>query len=103
MTGVQTWALPSVRFELGDNALQDAIRRFKDLADKKKEVFEEDIIALVDDEVVRSNDRIRFVSLQVVCGSKGPQTADPGPEIDGSVITCHATADGRVDATLNAT
>jgi 2-isopropylmalate synthase len=94
--------LKELGFELGDNALQDAFRRFKDLADKKKEVFEEDIIALVDDEVVRSNDRIRFVSLQVVCGSKGPQTADLELEIDGSVRTCHATGDGPVDATFNA-
>ena len=94
--------LKELGFELGDNALQDAFRRFKDLADKKKEVFEEDIIALVDDEVLRSNDRIRFVSLQVVCGSKGPQTADLELEIDGSVRTCHATGDGPVDATFNA-
>ena len=37
--------------ELGDNALQEAFVRFKDLADKKKELFDEDIIALVDTEV----------------------------------------------------
>ena len=56
----------------------DAFTRFKELADQKKDVFDEDIIALVDDEVVRSNDRIRFVSLQVVAGSKGPQTCRSG-------------------------
>src|SRR6478735_11658049 len=46
--------LKELGFELGDNALNDAFRRFKELADKKKDVFDEDLVALVDDEVVRS-------------------------------------------------
>ena len=78
--------LKELGFELGDNALNDAFRRFKELADKKKDVFDEDIIALVDDEVVRSNERIRFVSLQVIAGSKGPQQADLELEIDGKAV-----------------
>ncbi|HUI16325.1 MAG TPA: 2-isopropylmalate synthase [Alphaproteobacteria bacterium] len=93
--------LKELGFELGDNMLQEAFRRFKDLADKKKDVFDEDIIALVDDEVGRSKDRVKFVSLQVICGSKGPQTADLELEIDGSVKLAHASGDGPVDATFN--
>ncbi len=93
--------LVELGFDLGDNAIQVAFKRFKDLADKKKDVFDEDIIALVDDEV-RSNDRIKFVSLQVVAGSKGPQTADLELDIDGETRTTHATGDGPVDATFNA-
>ena len=89
-------------YRLGDNALQDAFRRFKDIADKKREMFDEDIIALIDDEVVRNNDRLRFVSLRVVCGSLGPSTADLEIEIDGEVRSMHATGDGPVDATFNA-
>ena len=94
--------LTELGFDLGDNALEDAFRRFKDLADKKKDVYEEDIIALVDDEVGRANDRVKFVSLQVVAGSKGPQTADLELEIDGEIKSTHATGDGPVDATFNA-
>ncbi|MFM7344830.1 MAG: 2-isopropylmalate synthase, partial [Tagaea sp.] len=37
--------------ELGENALEDAFKRFKDLADRKKDVFDEDIVALVDDQM----------------------------------------------------
>ena len=37
-------------------AFEDAFRRFKDLADKKKHVFDEDIVALVDDEIMRGQD-----------------------------------------------
>ena len=90
--------LKELGFDLGDNALEDAFRRFKELADKKKDVYDEDIIALVDDEVVRSNDRIRFVSLQVIAGSKGPQQADLELEIDGKPVAARAMGDGPVDA-----
>jgi 2-isopropylmalate synthase len=94
--------LRELGFELGDNAVEEAFRRFKDLADKKKDVYDEDIVALVDDQVVRSNEHIRFVSLQVIAGSRGPQRADLELEIDGEVRSTTATGDGPVDATFNA-
>ena len=90
--------LVELGFDVGDNALEDAFRRFKDLADKKKEIFDEDIIALVDDEVVRVNDRIQMGSLKVVCGTEGPQTAELALNIDGEVLSTTATGDGPVDA-----
>jgi len=94
--------LKELGYELGDNAIEDAFRRFKDLADKKKDVYDEDIVALVDDEVVRTHDHIKFVSLQVVCGSRGPQTATLELDIDGEVRMTAANGDGPVDATFNA-
>jgi 2-isopropylmalate synthase len=94
--------LKELGFDLGDNALEDAFRRFKELADKKKDVYDEDIVALVDDAIGRSNDHIRFVSLQVIAGSKGPQRADLELEIGGRLASARATGDGPVDATFNA-
>jgi 2-isopropylmalate synthase len=94
--------LKELGFDLGDNALEDAFRRFKDLADKKKEIFDEDIVALIDDSVIRSNEHIRFVSLQVIAGSKGPQKADLELEIGGVLQATSATGDGPVDACFNA-
>ena len=88
--------------DLGDNAIQEAFQRFKDLADKKKDVYDEDIVALVDDAVLRGNDIVRFVSLGVVAGSKGPQRADLELEIDGEIQRTDATGNGPVDATFNA-
>ncbi len=90
-------------YELGDNAIQDAFKRFKDLADVKKDVFDEDIIALVDDEVVRANDRIRMVSLEIVCGNvhKEPK-ATLEMDVDGEVQSCTCTGDGPVDAAFTA-
>ena len=87
---------------MGENAIQDAFRRFKDLADKKKEVYDEDLVALVDDEVSRANDTIKFQSLMVVCGSNGPQTAELELDVDGQICSVKAEGDGPVDATFNA-
>ena len=50
--------LENMGYALEDAAFEDAFRRFKDLADKKKHVFDEDIVALVDDEIVRGQDTI---------------------------------------------
>ena len=41
--------LKGLGYDLGQNALNDAFVRFKDLADKKKDVFDDDMVALVDD------------------------------------------------------
>jgi 2-isopropylmalate synthase len=88
--------------EIGDNQLNDAFRRFKDLADRKKIVYDEDIVALVDDEVMRDHDRIKFVSLDVHAGSKVKPNAALEIEVDGAVIEARAEGDGPVDATFNA-
>jgi 2-isopropylmalate synthase len=89
-------------YEIGDNQLNVAFRRFKEIADAKKVVYDEDIIALVDDAVVRDHERIRFVSLDVHCGSKAPRKAELELEVDGAVKRATATGDGPVDATFNA-
>ncbi|TNE58233.1 MAG: 2-isopropylmalate synthase [Alphaproteobacteria bacterium] len=94
--------LEELGYKLGDNAVNDAFRRFKDLADKKREVFDEDIIALVDDEVGRDNDAVKFVSLRIIAGSEGPQEATLKMEVDGEVRETTATGDGPVDATFKA-
>jgi 2-isopropylmalate synthase len=95
--------LKELGYELGDNAVEDAFNRFKDLADRKKDVFDEDIVALVDDTVVRGNDRVKLVSLEVLCGTRHqPPSAELELSIDGQVKGIKATGDGPVDATFNA-
>ena len=86
---------------LEGDALEDAFRRFKDLADKKKDVYDEDIVALAD-ENIRGNDRVRLVSLHVMAGTTGPQTAEIELEVDGEVRSHKASGDGPVDATFKA-
>jgi 2-isopropylmalate synthase len=95
--------LKDLGYDIGENAVEDAFKRFKDLADKKKDVFDEDIIALVDDEVVRTNDRLQLISLEILCGTKHqPPKSELEMEIDGVVKSCKSTGDGPVDAAFNA-
>ena len=77
--------LKDLGYVLGDNALQDAFTRFKDLADKKKIIYDEDIEALVDDEIGHKNERIKLARLRVEAGTHFT-----------------ATGNGPVDAIFNA-
>jgi len=93
--------LEELGFTLGDNELKDVFVRFKDLADRKKEVFDDDLIALMSANE-GEEDRLRLKSLRVVCGTAGPAEAEMAVEIDGKKQTTTATGDGPVDATFNA-
>jgi 2-isopropylmalate synthase len=94
--------LKAIGYELDGEEIAEAFKRFKDLADKKKEIFDEDLVALVDDEMAGANDHIKLVSLEVICGTKHRKpTAELGLKIDGDFKTCKATGDGPVDASFN--
>lgn len=92
--------LKELGYELGDNALQDFFDRFKALADKKKEIYDEDVIALVEDAQDDGTEMIRFKSLQVQAGSEGPQVAEIVLFIDGEEKTAKTEGNGPVDATF---
>jgi 2-isopropylmalate synthase len=94
--------LKELGYELGDNALKDAFKRFKELADRKREIYDEDIVTLVDDEMLRASDKVRFISLDVHCGSKVTPSATLEMEMDGQRLTATAKGDGPVDAAFNA-
>jgi 2-isopropylmalate synthase len=94
--------LKELGFDLADNQLNDVFVRFKALADRKKEVYDDDLIALVSDE--QTNDAYEYLQLKklrVVCGTEGPQEADMILSIDGKDHHIDATGDGPVDAAFN--
>lgn len=93
--------LKELGFDLADNQLNDVFVRFKDLADRKKEVFDDDLMALVTQNDAE-DDRLKLKSLRVVCGTEGPQKADMVLVVDGADVETSATGDGPVDATFNA-
>ena len=94
--------LSDLGYALDDAALDETFKRFKELADKKKEIFDDDIIALVDDQIGHAEDTIQFVSLEVLAGSKAPQRAELVLLIDGEDRTQVAGGNGPVDAIFNA-
>jgi 2-isopropylmalate synthase len=93
--------LEELGYKLAGNQLDDAFVRFKALADRKKHVYDEDIEALVDEEIANAQNRIKLVSLSVVAGTRGPQRATMKLDIEGRIFTEECEGNGPVDATFN--
>lgn len=89
-------------YELTEDEVNRTFKRFKDLADRKKTVFDEDIEAVVAEEVLRTTETYRLLSVTVMAGSEVVPTATVRMEIDGK--ECHGAelGNGPVDATYNA-
>ena len=94
--------LEELGYKLADNQLEDAFVRFKALADKKKQIYDEDIEALVDEEIATAHDRTKVLSLTVIAGTMGPQSATLTLDIEGKHITTQTTGNGPVDAIFKA-
>jgi 2-isopropylmalate synthase len=93
--------LEEMGYKLAGNQLEDAFVRFKALADRKKHVYDEDIEALVDEEIAHAHDRIKLVSLTVIAGTHGPQRATMKLDIEGRQVIEEREGNGPVDATFN--
>ncbi|KQI68151.1 2-isopropylmalate synthase [Loktanella sp. 3ANDIMAR09] len=93
--------LDELGYVVGDNQLKDVFVRFKELADRKKEVFDDDLIALM-----RINegaeDHLKLTDLRVVCGTGGPAEAQMKMLIGGASKEVTTRGDGPVDAAFNA-
>ena len=94
--------LRELGYELGDNAFQEAFVRFKDLADRKKHIYDADIIALVDDEAGSASDRIKLVDMEVVSKTGGIHRCSLTLAIDGDPVSVVHEGTGSVDAIFNA-
>jgi 2-isopropylmalate synthase len=94
--------LESLGYVLADAAFEDAFRRFKDLADKKKHVYDEDIEALVDDEIIRGQDAIAVQALKVESGTGVKPTAALTLSVEGEARQVTTSGDGPVDAIFRA-
>ncbi len=90
-------------FELDDDALQTAFNDFIGLADKKKEVFDADIIALVDNRLVETPDRWKLISFHTSAGSSAIPTATLELQCEEEQpLRDAATGDGPIDAVFRA-
>jgi 2-isopropylmalate synthase len=94
--------LKELGFELEGEDFQRAFRRFKELADKKKTIFNEDIEAIVGDSVVHQDDRYELGQLTILSGSFAVPTATVELVIDGEPHKNTALGVGPVDAVFKA-
>ena len=94
--------LKELGYDIGDNAIQEAFAKFKNLADKKKQVFDDDIVVLIDDQIIKGNDVIKLSKLKIVAGTEGPQKASITLVIEGEEKKVDSGGNGPVDAIFNA-
>jgi 2-isopropylmalate synthase len=94
--------LDELGYDLTADKIDDVFARFKQLADQKKEVFEDDIIALIDDELGHEADHIRLIDLSIQAGTQGPQTASLTLEVEGEQQSARCEGNGPVDAIFKA-
>jgi 2-isopropylmalate synthase len=93
--------LEEMGFDVSAEELDRTFERFKELADKKKNVTDADLEALMDDQVDQSQEVFSLDGLQVACGTMGMPTATVrllGP--DGQLHIKAAIGTGPVDATF---
>ncbi|MEE9505338.1 MAG: 2-isopropylmalate synthase, partial [Thermodesulfobacteriota bacterium] len=85
-------------YELSDADVNKVFNRFKELADKKKQLFDEDLETIVAEIVLRAPDKYKLINMNVVSGSFAIPTATVQMEVDGEQIKDVGMGDGPVDA-----
>ncbi len=92
-----------IEFGSGAEASFDAMfAHFKELADKKHEIYDEDLQALVSDTLATAHEQVKLVALKVCCGTEAKPHADMTLSMDGTEKSITATGSGPVDATFKA-
>ena len=94
--------LKKLGFSLKKKDIDIAFQKFKDLADKKKKIFDEDLEAIIAEEIIRIPDRYKLIYLESSSGNVKIPSATVEIEIDGEKKKNAAFGDGPVDATYKA-
>jgi 2-isopropylmalate synthase len=96
--------LAELGYELGDEDIEAAFVKFKDLADQKKEIFDEDIEAIVSAELTKTRELFQFESLSVKTGTDTHPEATVRIRVteSGEVVERRMNGDGPVDAAYKA-
>ncbi|WP_303720481.1 2-isopropylmalate synthase [Malonomonas rubra] len=94
--------LKELGYDLNKAEIEKAFVRFKALADMKKEIFDEDLDAIVADEVMRISETYKLKQMNVSSGSFAAPTATVELEVEGEMKKTAVMGDGPVDATFKA-
>ncbi|MCE5312353.1 MAG: 2-isopropylmalate synthase [Nitrospiraceae bacterium] len=94
--------LKELGYELSDSETETAFDKFKRLADQKKEIFDEDLEALVSEEVSKIPETYSLVELKVESGTNLKPTAKLRIKINSREVETTANGDGPVDAVYKA-
>jgi 2-isopropylmalate synthase len=94
--------LRELGYELSEAEIEAAFRKFKHLADQKKDIFDEDIAALVSEEVSKTPETFSLVDLSISSGVQVRPTAALKLKVRDTVVDRVAHGDGPVDAVYKA-
>ncbi len=94
--------LEKLGFRLNSQEIDKAFRRFKILADKKKYVFDEDIEAILEDEISQVPEVWKLDYLKVISETGKPPAAEVRLKFKGAVHRAESQGDGPVDACYKA-
>ncbi|MEM7617251.1 MAG: 2-isopropylmalate synthase [Pseudomonadota bacterium] len=91
--------LKELDFNLDDVALNQAFKKFKELGDKKKNIYDEDIIALIDNSMIDDlAAKYQLLSLKINCGTNEVQEASIKMLVNSEEMAVTMSGDGPVDA-----
>jgi len=85
-------------YNLSKDELKIAFERFKELADKKKEIYDEDIEAIITEVAFRAPDKYKLINMNVMSGTGAIPAATVEMDVDGKIIKDVGFGDGPVDA-----
>lgn len=90
--------LESLGYSLSSRELDQAFARFKDLADKKNKIFDEDLATIVEDEIATIPEEFKIVNFEVMSGKNSTPLANVDLKKGNKKISASSTGDGPIDA-----
>ena len=94
--------LRKLGFDLTKEQIEKAFERFKKLADKKKEIFDEDLETIVDEEIARIPEKFHLAHFYIASGDQVKPTASIKLKYKNKVFEATSSGDGPVDACYKA-
>jgi 2-isopropylmalate synthase len=94
--------LERLGYALSPNELNQAYQRFLGIADKKQEVYDEDLVAIVRDEMHPAEESCRLEYLHIYSGTSAIPTATVRLTVNGQTREAACIGDGPVDAVYKA-
>lgn len=94
--------LESLGFNLSQSEINLVYQNFLQLADMKKEIYDDDLLYLMGQKKTGKNQKVKLDLIQVICGNKNIPTATVKISVSGKIKEAVATGDGPIDAGFNA-
>jgi len=88
-------------YEIGDNYINEIFKKFKTLADKKKDVYDEDLIALVDDTHINQSAILQLINLSIMSGTNSKHVASLELKFKDEIKEISGSGNGPVDAVFS--